>query len=131
MSVIDGLADRVLLASPQALRNWERKQADGAAAPRRRWIDRLRIEAEAIWKSVRDRRVPWHVRAVAPLCALAYIIAPIDPIPNRLPVVGHIDDLIVGALLVALCIVLTPSAIKRQHRSAAAERRQTLLPSTR
>lgn len=130
-SAIDGLAGRVLPPSPQALRNWERKQADRPAGPRRRWVDRLKIETEVLWKSARDRRVPWYARVVAPLCALAYIIAPIDPIPNSLRVIGHLDDVLVGLLLIALFVWLTPSSIKSQHRSAAAERRQTLSPSTR
>ena len=83
----------------------------------------MRVEAYAIWKSIPDRRVPWHIRAIAPACALAYAIFPIDPIPNRLPVIGHLDDVLIAALVVALFVRLMPSSIMQQHRSDAAEKR--------
>jgi uncharacterized membrane protein YkvA (DUF1232 family) len=147
IAAIDALSGLALPPSPQALRNWRRKVASNqaikpsnpihageklarqatdtpspGASAQLSWVDRLRIEAEAIWKSIRDRRVPWHARVIAPACALAYTIAPIDPIPDRLPIVGHLDDVLVAALLVALFIRLMPAAIKLQHRADAVER---------
>ncbi len=142
VAAIDALSGLALSPSPQALRNWQRKAADrkpvtgapvgGAlAVDRRSWLDRLRIEVEALWNVIRDSRVPWYVRAIAPAFALAYTIAPIDPIPDRLPLIGHMDDVLVAALLVALFILLMPSAILHQHRDEAARRRGVRLATDR
>jgi len=142
VAAIDALSGLALPPSPQALRNWGRKSADRKATPdsavraapgagRWSWIDRLKIEAEARWKAIRDSRVPWYIRAIAPACGLAYIIAPIDPIPNSIPLIGHMDDVIVGMMLVALFILLMPSAILFQHRDEAARRRGARLAPDR
>jgi len=85
--------------------------------------ERLPIEVEAMWKSVWDRRISWLARTIIPLCALAYAIAPIDPIPNSLPIIGHLDDVIVAAVLIAFLIYLVPRSILLEHRADAAERR--------
>lgn len=125
-SAIDALAGRVFLPSPQALRSWERVQARKSAEVRNDWVTKLKIELEASWKSICDRRFPWYARLISPLCALAYTIAPIDPIPDSMPVIGHLDDLTVGALCVALLFGLMPASVRRQHRFNAAQRRQSL-----
>lgn len=96
------------------------------AQPAGGWIEKLKIETEAAWKSVCDPRVPWYARVISPLCALAYTIAPIDPIPNSLPLIGHLDDLTVGALCAVLLVGLTPAALRRQHRSTVTARRRAL-----
>ncbi|HLJ21902.1 MAG TPA: DUF1232 domain-containing protein, partial [Stellaceae bacterium] len=125
---------RAIPPSPQALRNWRRKADDRTPAisspvgeapgdGQWAWLHRLRIEAEALWRVIGDSRTPWYARLIAPACALAYTIAPIDPIPDRLPVIGHMDDVIVGLLAAALFILLIPSAILHQHRDETARRR--------
>ena len=125
-SAIDGLAGRAFPPSPQALRSWESMCAHRSAGVRRDWSETLKIEIEAIWRSVCDHRFPWYARIIAPLCALAYTLAPIDPIPDSTPVIGHLDDLTVAGLCVALFIRLMPSSLRHQHRSTAAERRRIL-----
>ena len=125
-AAVDALAGRVFPPSRQALRSWERMWVHKAAEADRNWVEKLKIELETTWKSVFDPRVPWYARIISPLCALAYTIAPIDPIPDGVPVLGHLDDLTVGALCVALLIGLTPSSLRRRHRSAVAARRRTL-----
>jgi uncharacterized membrane protein YkvA (DUF1232 family) len=154
LAALEALSGRALRPSAQALRNWQRNIADrhapagvpigtreatspalsGERMPafailnrflgRWNWIERLRLEAEAIWKSAQDRRIRWYIRAIVPAGVLAYFIAPIDPIPNRLLVIGHLDDVLVIALVIALFIHLIPASIKLQHRSDAAERRR-------
>ena len=69
-----------------------------------------------------DRRVPWYGRALSVACILAYAIAPVDPIPNRLPVIGHLDDLILAAFAIWLFSRLVPTRVSRELRSAAAAR---------
>jgi uncharacterized membrane protein YkvA (DUF1232 family) len=64
-----------------------------------------------------DRRVPWYSHVSAAAVPVAYIITPIDPIPNRLPVIGHLDDVIVATLAIALFVRLVPSALMDQLRA--------------
>lgn len=127
-TAIDALSGLAMAPSPQAVRNWRRKMVHPhpVIGPPT-WTEWLRIETEAMWRSIRDRRVPWYARAIAALCALVYVIAPIDPIPDSLPVIGHLDDVVMGALLVALFIRLIPSSIVLQHRTNAAARRERRL----
>jgi uncharacterized membrane protein YkvA (DUF1232 family) len=47
----------------------------------------------------------------------AYVLAPIDPIPNRLPVIGHLDDAIVAVLAIALFVRLVPAALRDRLRA--------------
>ena len=49
--------------------------------------------ARLLWRVARDRRVPWHAKAVAG-GAVAYVVSPIDVVPDFLPVVGQLDDLV-------------------------------------
>ena len=137
IAALDALSGIAVPPSPQALRNWRRKMKDWEAAagptplnapdvPQRSSSHWLKIEAEALWKSIKDSRIPWYVRGLSPACAVAYTIAPIDPIPDRLPLIGHLDDVLVAALLVALFILLMPSSIMKQHRADAARRRSAV-----
>jgi uncharacterized membrane protein YkvA (DUF1232 family) len=61
------------------------------------WIRAARIEAHAIYLTLVDRRVPWHVRGLA-ICVAAYALSPIDLLPDFIPVVGYGDDWIVVTL---------------------------------
>ena len=133
VAAIEALSGLAVRPSRQALRNWQRKTEELAPATvpvrgavgrgRWSWLDRLRIETEALWKAATDSRVPWYVRMIPLVCGLAYTIAPIDPIPDSLPVIGHMDDVLVVVLLVALFILLMPATVLHQHRADSARRR--------
>lgn len=86
-----------------------------------RW-ERLRIEAETLWRLARDRRVPWRARIVALMLCAGYYLMPIDPIPDRIPIVGHLDDAMVVAAVLLLFSRLTPGWLLRQHRSSVTAR---------
>jgi uncharacterized membrane protein YkvA (DUF1232 family) len=68
---------------------------------------------------VRDPAVPWLAKAV-PLFAAAYIVSPLDFVPDVLPLVGQVDD--IGLLLLALGLFmrLCPAAVIEHHRAAIA-----------
>jgi uncharacterized membrane protein YkvA (DUF1232 family) len=75
----------------------------------------------ALYLAARDPRVPWYAKVVA-ACVVAYALSPIDLIPDFIPVLGYLDDLLLVPLGIALAIRLIPPALLEQHRKAAAER---------
>ena len=67
----------------------------------------LKRETTALWFALRDPRTPWAARIVGAL-VVAYALSPIDLIPDFIPVLGLLDDLILLPLGIALCIRLIP-----------------------
>jgi uncharacterized membrane protein YkvA (DUF1232 family) len=93
------------------------------------WVDRLKTWAQDIKRDVhalylagRDPRVPWYAKAMAALVA-GYALSPLDLIPDFIPVVGYLDDLILVPLGIVLVIRLIPSEIMAEHRATAAAAR--------
>jgi uncharacterized membrane protein YkvA (DUF1232 family) len=94
--------------------------------PRYRWRERLGLWAGAVARDVlavylaaRDPRVPWHTKALA-LCVAAYAFSPIDLIPDFVPVLGQLDDLVLVPLGVLAVVKLVPPGIMAEHRATAA-----------
>jgi uncharacterized membrane protein YkvA (DUF1232 family) len=83
------------------------------------WIGAVKREAHAIYLTARDPRVPWHVKALA-ICVVAYVLSPIDLIPDFIPVVGYADDWIVVTLGSLAVAQLVPPEVIAEHRAAAA-----------
>jgi len=77
-------------------------------------------DAIAIWLAARDPRVPFAVKAFAALVA-AYALSPIDLIPDFLPVVGYLDELILLPAAVWVILRFIDPEIIAEHRAAAAE----------
>ena len=75
----------------------------------------------ALWLAARDRRTPWHAKAVAGAVA-AYALSPIDLIPDFIPVLGFLDDLLLVPMGIALAIRLVPAALMAEFRIEAAHR---------
>ena len=86
----------------------------------RRWARGLKTQALVVYFVARDPRLPWPVRAVALLVA-AYALSPIDLIPDFIPVLGLLDDLVLVPLGVALVIRLSPPQVVADARLRAAE----------
>ncbi len=80
---------------------------------------RLKQEVYALYLASRDRRVPWHARAAA-VVVVAYAFSPIDLIPDPIPVLGYLDDLILVPLGIALVIKLIPPEVLQDCREKAA-----------
>ena len=85
----------------------------------RRWARRLKQQALVVYLVARDPRLPWPVRALALLVA-AYALSPIDLVPDFIPVLGLLDDLLLVPLGVALVIRLAPAAVVADARLRAA-----------
>jgi endonuclease YncB( thermonuclease family)/uncharacterized membrane protein YkvA (DUF1232 family) len=71
---------------------------------------RLKVHLLALWKLFRHPATPWIVKAVA-VAVVAYAVSPIDLIPDFIPVLGQLDDLLLLPLGVALAVWLTPPAL--------------------
>jgi uncharacterized membrane protein YkvA (DUF1232 family) len=86
------------------------------------WRDRVRSlkrDVVAIALAVRDPRVPWYAKAVG-ACVVAYALSPIDLIPDFVPVLGLLDDLVLVPLGLLLVVRLIPADVLAEHRVAAA-----------
>jgi uncharacterized membrane protein YkvA (DUF1232 family) len=79
----------------------------------------LKRDVVAIALAVRDPRVPWYAKAVG-VCVVAYALSPIDLIPDFVPVLGLLDDLVLVPLGLLLVVRLIPADILVEHRLAAA-----------
>ncbi|QJX48035.1 DUF1232 domain-containing protein [Hymenobacter taeanensis] len=79
----------------------------------------LKSELVALYYAARDPRTPWHARLVM-LVTLAYAASPIDLIPDFIPVIGYLDDLLLVPAGIALSIRLVPADVLRDARQRAA-----------
>ena len=82
-------------------------------------VDRLRINAHAVWLAARDERTPWYARAFGLLIA-AYALSPIDLIPDFIPILGLLDDAIILPAGIWLFLKMLPPNLFEEHRAAAA-----------
>ena len=85
----------------------------------RQWARTLKRDVIALYLAARDCRVPWYAKVVA-ACVAAYALSPIDLIPDFIPVLGYLDDVVLVPLGIALAIRLIPPALLEEHRAAAA-----------
>lgn len=76
-----------------------------------------------VWLAARDPRTPWYAKALALLVA-AYALSPIDLIPDFIPVLGYLDDLVLVPLGIMLAVRLIPPKVMREHRATAARAAQ-------
>ncbi|HEY6365377.1 MAG TPA: YkvA family protein [Candidatus Binatia bacterium] len=78
----------------------------------------LRTEIYALYLAVKNPRVPWYVKFSA-VCVVAYALSPIDIIPDFIPVLGYVDDLILVPLGIALTIRMIPPEVLAECRANA------------
>lgn len=83
------------------------------------WARRLRIESHALYFAARDRRVPWYGKLLAG-AVVAYAFSPIDLIPDFVPLLGALDDLVVVPLGLAIALRLIPPEVMAECRALAA-----------
>jgi len=75
----------------------------------------------AVWIAARDPRVPWYAKLIAGAVA-AYALSPIDLIPDFIPVLGYLDDVIIVPAGILLTVRLIPSGLMEEFRAEAARR---------
>lgn len=78
----------------------------------------LKTEIYALWIAARDPRTPWVAKALA-LLVVAYAASPIDLIPDFIPVLGYLDDLILVPLGIVVAIRLIPPEVLNEARKTA------------
>ncbi|MGH9717123.1 MAG: YkvA family protein [Candidatus Acidiferrales bacterium] len=78
----------------------------------------MRRDTYAVGLVARDSRVPWYTKALAFIVA-GYAFSPLDLIPDFIPVVGFVDDVILVPLGIVLVIKLVPVEILQEHRAHA------------
>ena len=84
------------------------------------WARRLNRDGHAIYLASRDPRVPWYAKFLA-IAVAGYALSPIDLIPDFIPVVGYLDDLIIVPLGIWLVVSLIPEQIMDEYRAIANE----------
>jgi uncharacterized membrane protein YkvA (DUF1232 family) len=83
------------------------------------WARVIKRDVHALYLASRDPRVPWYAKALA-LVVAGYALSPIDLIPDFIPVLGYLDDVILVPLGVLLVIRLIPPEVMAEHRDLAA-----------
>jgi uncharacterized membrane protein YkvA (DUF1232 family) len=82
----------------------------------------LKVEAFALYLACRDPRVPWYAKAFT-ACVVGYALSPIDLIPDPIPVLGYLDDLLLVPVGIIIARRLIPQAVLAECR----ERAQTVI----
>jgi uncharacterized membrane protein YkvA (DUF1232 family) len=78
----------------------------------------LKAETLALYLAVRDPRVPWYAKMTAAV-VVAYALSPIDLIPDFVPILGYLDDLILIPLGIALVLHMIPVTVMEDCRERA------------
>jgi uncharacterized membrane protein YkvA (DUF1232 family) len=81
----------------------------------------LKREAFAIYIAARDPRTPWYVKGLI-FFVVAHTFSPIDLIPDFIPILGYLDDLIITPGGIWLAVRLIPPEVMEEARAAAATR---------
>jgi uncharacterized membrane protein YkvA (DUF1232 family) len=84
-------------------------------------VRQIKNETYALAGAARDPRVPWPARLFA-LLALGYVLSPIDLIPDFIPIIGYLDDLVLVPFFILIARRLIPSDVLAEHRERARAR---------
>ena len=76
------------------------------------------METYALYLAARDPRTPWYAKLLV-AGVVAYALSPIDLIPDFVPILGYLDDLVLLPLGIALAIKLVPDAVLADCRARA------------
>lgn len=97
----------------------ETSQGATTIARAKQWARAIERDVLALWVAARDPRVPWYAKASAMMVA-AYALSPIDLIPDFVPVLGYLDDVVIVPLGILLVLWLIPAALMAEFRVQAA-----------
>ncbi len=87
----------------------------------KKWAGAIKRDVVALDIAGRDPRTPWYAKALA-MAIAAYALSPIDLIPDFIPVLGYLDDLVLVPLGILLVVRMIPGPLMAEYREAAAER---------
>jgi uncharacterized membrane protein YkvA (DUF1232 family) len=84
------------------------------------WARALKRDVMTLWFALKHPKTPWHARVFAGILT-AYALSPIDLIPDFIPVLGYLDDLIIVPLGVWLLLRMVPNQVVIDSRTQAEE----------
>jgi uncharacterized membrane protein YkvA (DUF1232 family) len=82
------------------------------------WASAIKRDVVALYIAGRDPRVPWSAKLAA-MAVAAYALSPIDLIPDFIPVLGYLDDLVIVPLGILLVVKLIPPPLMAEFREQA------------
>ena len=82
------------------------------------WARRIKRDAVTLYLAARDPRTPWYAKALAAV-VVAYALSPIDLIPDFIPVLGYLDDIVIVPLGLLLVLRMIPSEVIEECRTRA------------
>lgn len=85
------------------------------------WARNIKRDVVALWIAARAPRVPWYAKVAAGAVA-AYALSPIDLIPDFIPMLGYLDDVIIVPLGILLAVRLVPAPLMAAFRQEAMRR---------
>lgn len=94
------------------------------------WAKSVKRDILVLYLAGRDPRVPWYAKALA-VVAVGYALSPIDLIPDFIPVIGYLDDLIILPVAIIIAVRLIPHDVVVELREEAARQLATRLPKSR
>lgn len=98
----------IILSELRTIERWKQKSRH------------LKIEIYALYLAYRDPRVPWYAKAFVAL-VVGYALSPIDLIPDFIPVLGYLDDLVLIPLGVAVALKMIPEKVMEDCRIRSKE----------
>ena len=82
------------------------------------WARAIKRDVHALYLASTDPRTPWYAKALAVVVA-GYALSPIDLIPDFIPVIGYLDDIIIVPLGIMLVVKLIPPGLMEEKRALA------------
>jgi len=95
--------------------------SDGKLA---RWARRIKRDAVTLWFAGKHPKAPWYAKALG-VFVVAYALSPIDLIPDFIPVLGYLDDVVLLPGLIWLAVRLLPPDVLAECRHQADDWMQT------
>lgn len=82
------------------------------------WAQRIKCDGLTLWFAARHPRTPWYAKALG-VFVVAYALSPIDLIPDFIPVLGYVDDVLLLPALIWLAVRLLPADVRQSCRQQA------------
>lgn len=81
---------------------------------------KIKIDIPAVFLAMKHKDTPWYARALAAL-TVGYALSPIDLIPDFIPILGYLDDIILLPIMIMLTVRLVPKPVMQQCREKAGD----------
>ncbi|WP_424354341.1 YkvA family protein [Methanobacterium sp. MBAC-LM] len=92
--------------------------------------EKFEIETYALYLAYKDPRVPLRIKVVI-LLVIAYLLSPIDLIPDFIPVIGYLDDFLLITVGIPILLKMVPKEIMNEHRESAKTKFSEGMPKSR